>query len=95
VLGNTNDLKLYDSSLSLLSSVRGSLMGFGPDFPLDGGVLFSADSTKLYEVGVYNNLAVVLTIDAATLKVLGGRSCRTHRARSHKRIRGHGHPVRC
>ena len=71
VLGTGSTLVLYDSNLSMLGTVPGALTGFGTDFPLDGGLLFSSDNTKLYEVGVYNGLAVVLTIDASTLNVLG------------------------
>jgi IPT/TIG domain len=72
VLGNgTNPMGLYDQSLSLLGTLPGSLTGFGIGFPLDGGVLFSADSSKLYEIGAYNGPNVVLTIDGSTMKVLG------------------------
>ena len=66
VLGSTS-LSLYDQNLTLLGPVPGTLPGFGAGFPLDGGILFSADNTKLYEV----NYAFVLTIDASSLKVLG------------------------
>jgi IPT/TIG domain len=71
VLGTSSSLALYDSSVNLLGSVPGALTGFGPDFPLDGGVLFSADNAKLYEIGVYNGVAAILTIDVSSLAVLG------------------------
>lgn len=63
--------RLLDSSLNPLGSVPGQLSGFGAGFPLDGGVIFSPDSSKLYEIGSLNNLAVVLTIDASTFDILG------------------------
>ncbi len=71
VLGTASALGLYNSNLSLLGTVPGTLTGFGPGFLLDGGVLFSADNTKLYEIGVYNGIAIILTIDASSLDVLG------------------------
>jgi hypothetical protein len=61
-------LALYDSSLSLLGTVPGAVEPFEP---LSGGILFSADNTKLYEVGAYDGLGLVLTIDASSLTVLG------------------------
>lgn len=70
ILSNTNDMNLYDHNLNLLGAVPGSLTGVGPNFPPAGGVLFSADGTKLYEVGVFNGLALILTTDALSLKVL-------------------------
>jgi hypothetical protein len=71
VLGTASSMGLYDSSVNLLGSVPGTLTGFGPDFPLDGGVLFSADNAKLYEIGVYNGVEAILTIDVSSLAVLG------------------------
>jgi IPT/TIG domain len=73
ILATTNTgaglgIALYDHNLSLLGAVPGALRGYGP---LAGGVLFSGDNTKLYEVGFYNGPAVILTIDALSLKVLG------------------------
>lgn len=70
VLGTFSSMGLYDKNLNLLGTVPGTLTGFGPDFLLDGGVLFSADNTKLYEVGEYK-LPAILTIDASNLTVLG------------------------
>jgi hypothetical protein len=64
-------MSMYDQSLNPLGAVPGTLSGFGSGFPLDGGAVFSSDGTKLYEVGSYNNLGVVLTIDVASLQVLG------------------------
>jgi hypothetical protein len=64
VLGTFSSMGLYDNNLNLLGTLPGNLTGFGPDFLLDGGVLFSADSTKIYEVGQYV-LPAILTIDAS------------------------------
>ena len=69
VLGTFNGLGLYDQNLTLLGAVPGTLLSSGS--PVDGGVLFSADNTKLYEIGAYDGLALVLTIDASSRKVLG------------------------
>lgn len=71
VLGSSSSMGLYESNLTLLGTVPGSLTGSGPDFLLDGGVLFSADNSKLYEIGVYNGIATILTINASSLGVLG------------------------
>ena len=65
--GGGLNIALYDQNLNLLGPVPGSLAGYGP---LAGGVLFSTDNTKIYEV----ESAYLLTIDASTpsnLKVLG------------------------
>ena len=70
VLGATS-LALYDRNLALLGSLPGELVGFGVDFPLEGGVLFSSDNTKIYENGSYNGQVVILTIDASTRTVIG------------------------
>jgi hypothetical protein len=73
VVGNTfGNLYLYDGKATLLGSVPGVLASSAS--PLIGGVLFSADNTKLFEVGSYNSVPVVLTIDASnasSLKVVG------------------------
>jgi len=66
----TGSMALYDRNLAQLGPVPGKMTGLGPDFPLTGGVVFSTDNTKLYVVGEYNG-ANVITIDAASLKVLG------------------------
>jgi len=69
---NAGNPSLYDHNLTLLSSVPGVLLSSAS--PLTGGVLFSADNTRLFEVGNYNGVPVVLTIDASnasSLKVLG------------------------
>jgi IPT/TIG domain len=65
--GGGLNIALYDQNLNLLGPVPGSLAGYGP---LAGGVLFSSDNTKIYEV----ESAYILTIDASTssnLRVLG------------------------
>jgi len=59
---------LFDRNLNLIGALPGTLPGYGP---LAGGVLFSADNKKLYEIGEYNGVAVVLTIGAASRNVLG------------------------
>jgi hypothetical protein len=64
VLGNTSSMSLYNSKLTLLGAVPGTLTGFGPNFRLDGGLLFSADGTQVYEVGQYG-VPAILTIDAS------------------------------
>jgi IPT/TIG domain len=64
VLGTFSSMGLYDANLNLLGTLPGNLTGFGPDFLLDGGVLFSVDSTKIYEIGQYV-LPAILTIDAS------------------------------
>jgi hypothetical protein len=73
VVGNTiGNLSLYDRNATLLGSVPGVLASSAS--PLTGGVLFSADNTKLFEVGIYKSVPVVLTIDASnasSLNVLG------------------------
>ncbi len=70
ILSASSAMALYDQSLNLLGSVPGT-PGSGGGLPLYGGILFSADNTRLYEIGVYNGLAVILTIDASSLKILG------------------------
>ena len=70
VLGSRS-MSLYDQNLNLLGNLPGTLPNFGAGFPLDGGVLFSADGKRLYEIGVYNGLTDILTIDASSLKLLG------------------------
>jgi len=62
-------LKMYDQSLNLLGNVPGTLPGFAG--PLGGGIIYSPDGTRLYEIGSLNNLGVVLTIDTASLTSLG------------------------
>lgn len=69
-LGFENSASLYDQNLNPLGTVPGTLVT-GPG--LDGGILFSADSTKLYEVAQYG-LPAILTIDdsnPSNLSVLG------------------------
>jgi len=61
VLGFENSANLYDQNLNLLGIVPGTLVS-GPG--LDGGILFSADGTKLYEIAEYG-LPAILTIDAS------------------------------
>lgn len=63
---------LFDRNLNLIGALPGTLPGYGP---LAGGVLFSADNKKLYEIGEYNGVAVVLTIGAASRNVLGTAPC--------------------
>lgn len=69
VLGALGGFGLYDRNLTLLGAVPGAP---APSVsPVIGGVLFSADNTKLYEIGAYDGLYLALTIDASSLKVLG------------------------
>jgi hypothetical protein len=74
ILSNNSSMVLYDSSLNLLGTVPGA-PGSGGILPLLGGILFSPDDKKLYEIGdsggVSNNVAGIFTIDSSTLKVLG------------------------
>ena len=68
VIYNLSGNILYDHNLNVLGSVPGSERGTGTL----GGMVFAGG--KLYEVGTYDGLALVLTIDvtpATTLKVLG------------------------
>ena len=67
----SNNLTLYDKNLTVLGTVPGTLPGFGVDNLLNGGVVFSGDGTKLYEIGVFNSVTGILTLDANTLQVLG------------------------
>lgn len=70
VLSNTfGTMQMYDSNLNALGALLGTLPSSGS--PINGGILFSADNTKLYELGAYSGVRSVLTIDALTLKVLG------------------------
>ena len=58
---------LYNASMNLIGALPAALpSGTTPD-----EVVFSADSTKLYEIGGYGNITVVVTLDTSTLKVLG------------------------
>lgn len=63
-------LKMYDASLNLIGTVPGTL-GISTGYLLGGGAVFSPDQSKIYEVGYYDGLNVVLTIDATSLQVLG------------------------
>jgi hypothetical protein len=65
--GPGTTVALFDNSLNLVGTLPGSLMSCSPQ----GGVLFSPDGSKVYEIGAYNNLTDILTIDASTLNVLG------------------------
>ena len=70
VLGFENSASLYDQNLNLLGTVPGTLTG---PAGLSGGILFSTDGTKLYEIAEYGPPAI-LTIDASSppnLTVLG------------------------
>jgi hypothetical protein len=60
-------LTLHDSNLGLIGTLPGSLSSW----TLSGGSVFSADSTKLYDVATYNNLAAILTIDSSNLTISG------------------------
>jgi hypothetical protein len=62
--GGQLGIALYDQNLNLLGPLPGGLPGYGA---LNGGLLFSADNTKIYEV----NFRYVLTIDASSQTVLG------------------------
>jgi len=64
VISSTLATNLYDSNLTLLSGLPGN-NGSG------GGVLFSGDNTRIYQLGGYKSVTAVLTIDAASLNVLG------------------------
>ncbi|HLZ07117.1 MAG TPA: hypothetical protein VKT80_00895, partial [Chloroflexota bacterium] len=67
VLNIINGAQLYDDHLNLLGSLPGLFQGLNFQFR----VVFSPDNTKLYEIAGYDNILAVLTIDVATLKVLG------------------------
>ena len=67
VLNTGSGLQLYDGSLNSLGVLPGILPSTGSQLR----VIFSADNTKLYEIVGYDNVFAVLTIDVATLKVLG------------------------
>jgi hypothetical protein len=69
VLGTFNGIGLYDQNLNPLGPLPGTLASSAS--PIHGGVLFSADNTKLYEIGAYDGLALILTIDASSRTVLG------------------------
>lgn len=62
----TNGPGLFDADLKLL----GELPSLKSSAPQQGGAVFSADDSKLYVMGMDGNLAVVYTMDAATLEVL-------------------------
>ncbi len=66
--GTAVPLGLFDRNLNLIGALPGTLPGYGP---LSGGVLFSADNQKIYEIGAYDGLALILTIDASSRTVLG------------------------
>ena len=70
ILGWLDTLKMYDQNLNLIGTVPGTL-GTSTGYLLGGGAVFSPDQSKIYEVGYYDGLNVVLTIDATTLQVLG------------------------
>jgi hypothetical protein len=63
-------MALYDASLNFLGTLPGQQTGFGPNNLFVGGLLFSADGSKIYVIGQYDNLPLVLTIDGSTLQVL-------------------------
>jgi hypothetical protein len=67
VLNIINGAQLYDDHLNLLGSLPGFFQGLSFEFR----VVFSSDNTKFYEIAGYDNILGVLTIDVATLKVLG------------------------
>jgi hypothetical protein len=75
VMASQSAINLYYSNLSLFGVVPGQSPGSSAGSVLDGGILFSPDNTKIYEVGGYNGVAVVLTIDASSLQVLGVAPC--------------------
>jgi len=67
---NTTDgAEAYNQNLTDLGSLP---CGLDPAYwPLNGGILFSADGTHLYEICSYHNQSAVLTIDPHTWSVLG------------------------
>ena len=68
VINSLGGNALYDHNLNVLGTVPGSERGTGPL----GGMVFGGG--KLYEMGTYDNVALILTMDvtpAPTLKVLG------------------------
>ena len=71
VLTESQGLGLYDASLTRLGTVPGTLTGFGIGSPLNGGVVFGPDGSKMYTVGIYEGLNVIVTSDANSLQVLG------------------------
>jgi hypothetical protein len=70
ILAWLDTVKMYDQNLNLIGTVPGTL-GTNTGYLLGGGAVFSPDQSKIYEVGYYDGLNVVLTIDATTLQVLG------------------------
>lgn len=70
LLGTFGVLSLYDNNLNAIGTIPGTLTAFAGS-PLNGGVVFSADGTKIYEVGAYDNIAAILTIGASSLAVTG------------------------
>jgi hypothetical protein len=69
LLASSIGLSLYDKSLNLLAMLSYTFPGLGVGFPQDGGVLFSADGTKLY---VSSGLIATVDIsNSSTPKVLG------------------------
>jgi IPT/TIG domain-containing protein len=64
VISSTLATNLYDSNLTVLSALPG-------DNSSGGGVLFSGDNTRIYQLGGYKSVIAVLTVDAASLNVLG------------------------
>ena len=73
VLSTSNSLQLYNSSLNLIGSFPGALLG-GIAPPQ---VVFSADNSKVYEITGYDDIVALLTIDTSTLKVLGAAPAET------------------
>jgi hypothetical protein len=73
ILSTNTSIGLYDHNLNLLGTLPGE-QGVGGGLPLYGGVLFSPGNTKIYEIGEIgplDGLTVDLTIDTASLKILG------------------------
>jgi hypothetical protein len=66
---NTYGSAAYNQNLTFLGSLPcGSASSAGT---LDGGILYSADGTRLYEICGYQNQGVVLSVDPQTFTALG------------------------
>jgi IPT/TIG domain len=67
-LGFNGSASLYDQHLNLLGTIPGTLASSGS--LLNGGILFSADGTKIYEMAD-DQIAGIVIIDASSLSVSG------------------------
>ena len=66
--GGADSIAIYDQNVTLIGTVPGTLASSAS--PLNGGILFSEDGKKLYELGGLG-VAGIITIDATSLNVIG------------------------